>query len=166
MLILFRSSTCCSYAAWIPLVIWKEHVKRKTVWCLALLKKGLKIHLQSRLPIQIRDMEQTGALLHLKSLLKQAPCLVKRMRKISLICAEGKHHSPILGICFSQVVCKEQCSDDECFWQEPSIRALPSSEGERHRALLPAVKHFLSPSPESVMSHVWSLEGAAPWPVA
>lgn len=65
-------------------------------------------------------MEQTGALFHLKSLLKQAPCLVKSMRKISLICAEGKHPSPILGICFSHVVCKELClfSDDECLWHK------------------------------------------------
>lgn len=90
------------------------------VWCSALLKESLKVLLQSSLPIQICDMEQIGALLHLKSLLQQAPCLVKKMRKISLIRAEGKHHSPILGICFSHVVYKEQClfSDDECLWHK------------------------------------------------
>lgn len=127
MLILFRSPACFSYAALRSLVIWEEPVQRERVWCLAPLKKCLKVHEWSNLPIQRRDMEQTGALFLLKSLLKQMSYRVKRMRKISLICTEGKYHSPILGICFSRAVYEEQClfNDDECLWHK-SLTSEPS----------------------------------------
>lgn len=67
--------------------------------------------------------------------------------------------------CFSRAVYGEQClfSDDECLWHK-SLTSEPSLiQKVKDRALLPAPRHFMSSSTGSVMSHVWSLEGVAPW---
>lgn len=95
---------------------------------------------------------------------KQSPCLVKRMRKISLIYAEGKHHSPILGICFSHAVFKEQglFSDDECLWHK-SLASEPSLIQEVEDTELSFQLPHTSWLHSLRVSHVWSLEGVAPW---
>lgn len=79
-----------------------------------------------------------------KSFLKPVPYLVDRMRRVSLICAEGKYCLPILGISFPQVVCREQylCSHGELLW----LNSLNThSEGERHRALVSVPTFCLHP---------------------
>lgn len=116
MLILFISVTCFSYAVFRSMVIWRKACTKGESLAFSTTEKALKVHLQPNL--HTCALDANWSTISHKSVLKQTPYLVNRMRRISLTCAEGKYCSPIFGICFSHAVYRGKylCSDGERLW--------------------------------------------------